>query len=111
MKRIIIAGMVLLAVAVPSFSSSRGEREAEFFSGVVLLQSTTALTAEQKAEKYRELQMITGITGARAKMLLTTYRDKPDEWLLLNGTITKLLNGLQPDPPAAGGGPKPKISQ
>jgi hypothetical protein len=106
MKRIIMAGMVLLVGAVPSFSSSRGEGEAEFFSGVALLQSTTALTAEQKAEKYRELQMMTGITGARAQALLGAYRDKPEEWLLINGAMTKLLSGMQPNPPAADSGLK-----
>jgi hypothetical protein len=109
MKRIIMAGMVLLVGAVPSFSSSRGEGEAEFFSGVALLQSTTALTAEQKAEKYRELQRMTGITGTRALALLAKYRDKPEEWLLLNGTITKQLSGLQPSLPPADSVQKQKI--
>ena len=101
MKLVIMAGMALLAFAASSFSSSSKEKETDFFAGVILLQSATALSAEQKAEKYRELQKVTGVTGARAQALLAAYRDKPDEWLLINGTITKRLSGLQPSPPPA----------
>jgi hypothetical protein len=111
MKRTIITGLLLLAGTVFSLPSFGAGKEAEFFSGVFLLQSTTALTAEQKTEKYRELQMMTGITGARAQTLLAAYRDKPEEWQLVNGAMTKLLSGLQPALPAPAGVPQPKISQ
>lgn len=102
MKKIIIAGMVLLAGAVLSFSSSGEGKKAEFFSGVVLLRSAAALTEEQKAEKYRELQMMTGITTARARALLNTYRGSPEEWQRINGEMTRLISELKtpgtPDP-------------
>jgi hypothetical protein len=111
MKRTIITGLLLLAGTAFSLPASKAGKEAEFFSGVVLLQSTAALTAEQKAEKYRELQMMTGITGARAQKLLAAYRDNPEDWQQINSTITKLLSGLQPAPPAAAGAPEQKISQ
>jgi len=110
MKLVIMAGMALLAFTAYSFSSSRGEKETDFFAGVILLQSATALTAEQKATKYRELQKMTGITGARAKKLLAAYRDKPEEWQRVNGAISKLLSEQQPSLPASAGAPKPKTS-
>jgi hypothetical protein len=98
MKPLLLAGMILLIGAAGVFSSSVQEKEAEFFAGVLLLQSTTVLTPEQKAEKYKELQMMTGITTADAKAILNDYRKKPTEWQNLYSIMTKLLNDQKPSP-------------
>ena len=113
MKRLITAAAVLLCGAVPSFSFSGPDKEAEFFSGLILLQSATAagaLTAEQKALKYLELQMMTGITGTRAKALLAAYRDKPEEWQRLSVSINTLLTEIKPLSPAPGAGTEQKTA-
>jgi hypothetical protein len=111
MKRLIIAATVLLGGAVTSFSSSGGDKEAEFFSGLILLQSATSLPAEQKAAKYLELQVMTGITGARAKTLLAVYRDEPEKWQRMYGSINTLLNEVKPSSPASGAGTEQKNSR
>jgi len=98
MKQLTIAGMALFVITGSSFASPGREKEAEFFSGVLLLQSASALTSEQKAEKYKELQVMTGITTAGAKALLNDYREKPKEWQILYNAMTKLLTApLTPD--------------
>ena len=95
--------MALFVITGSSIDASPGgEKEAEFFSGVLLLQSASALTSEQKAEKYKELQVMTGITTADAKALLDDYREKPKEWQILYDAMTKLLTA----PPAPVNGPK-----
>jgi hypothetical protein len=111
MKRLIIAAIVLVAGALPSWCSSGGDREAAFFSGLILLQSATLLPAEQKAAKYRELQMMTGITGAKAKALLSVYRNRPEEWQRLYSTMQSLLNEVKPLPPVSGTGTEQKNSR
>jgi hypothetical protein len=110
MKRTIITGLLLLAGTVFPLPAFGAGKEAEFFSGVFLLQSTTALTAEQKAVKYLELQMMTGITGASAKALLAAYRDKPEEWQRLSGSINTLLTEVKPPSPAPGAGTEQKTA-
>jgi hypothetical protein len=95
MKPLLCAGTVLLIGAAGVFSSSVQEKEADFFAGVLLLQSSTVCTPEQKAEKYKELQVVTGITAPQANILLRRYREKPEEWQKLYALITTLVTQIQ----------------
>jgi hypothetical protein len=108
MKRVIIMGMVIIGGAISAFPSVSKDKEAEFFSGVLLLQSATALSAGQKSEKYRELQIMTGITSARAKSLLSAFRDDPEEWQRLCTMIIQLLSKSEFSSPASTRGPEPE---
>jgi hypothetical protein len=111
MKRLFMAAMVLLGGAVPSWCLSGADKEAVFFSGLILLQSATSLPAEQKAHKYRELQSLTGISGGKAKTLLALYRDKPEEWQNRCSLINSLLSKVKQPSPAAGSGTEQKNSR
>jgi hypothetical protein len=102
MKRLIAAMTLFSAGTIYTLPAFGAGKEAEFFSGVILLQASASLPAEQKAAKYRELQKITGITGTKAKALLAFYRNNPDKWKSLSGSIQAQLNEIKPPLPASG---------
>jgi hypothetical protein len=92
MIRFIPALLYLLTAAVASFSGPDDKNEAEFFAGVTLLSQKTDLKPAEKAEKFRELEAMTGISAAEADRILVQYREKPAEWQKIYDVTLKLLN-------------------
>ena len=64
---------------------------AEFFAGVLLLQSQPGLPAGEKAKKFSELERLTGISAEKALTILALYRDKPAEWRKLCDAIMPFI--------------------
>jgi hypothetical protein len=92
MSQLVTALIVLLVSASVTLSGILKENEAEFFAGMTLLQQKTDLKPEEKAEKFRELEALTGISAADAEKILKQYRDKPEEWQKFYGSMMKFLN-------------------
>ena len=92
MKLTIIAlllGVVSVAFAAPT------AKEAQFFSGVYLLQTSPGLSNAEKARKFRELEMLTGIDAKKAAMLLSSYGQRPVEWRKLCDSMIPMLSGIE----------------
>jgi hypothetical protein len=94
MFRLIAAFSFLLISARVSFPGPDKEKEAEFFAGVTLLQQKTDLKPGEKAAKFRELAVLTGISAAEAKTVLERYRERPEEWKKIDSIMMKLLNDV-----------------
>jgi len=92
MFRLIAAFSFLLISASASFPGPDKEKEAEFFAGVTLLQQKTNLKPGEKAAKFRELAVLTGISAPEAKTVLERYRERPEEWQKIDSIMMKLLN-------------------
>jgi hypothetical protein len=99
MIRQVIVVSALLISATVAFSGTEKGNEAEFFAGVTLLQQQKDLKPVEKALKFRELEAMTGISAAKAKIILLRYRERPAEWQKIYNGMAKLLNetnlGLQ----------------
>jgi hypothetical protein len=99
--RVTIIASFVLATASCSLAAPREKKQAQFFAGVFLLQSTTDLSAERKARLFHELGTLTGINAATAMRLLNYYRLKPAEWQHLCAAINELLTKVQALKPEA----------
>lgn len=64
-----------------------------FLAGVLLLEEDKNLPAEQKAEEYRQLQHITGISTVDAVRYIERYRNRPDEFKKVYTEILSQLTG------------------
>ena len=87
--------LLLLSLFAVLFATPPLDKQVQFIAGVVLLQSEYSVTNEKKAQKYGELQQLTGITGADARELLTSYRDRHDDWKSMYDQVAKLLESAQ----------------
>jgi hypothetical protein len=83
--------MVVIAVSA-LFSGPDRKMEAEFFAGVTLLSQKTDLKPDEREQKFRELEVMTGISAADAAKLLSYYRERPTEWQKIYNEMVKLLN-------------------
>ena len=96
--------MLLSGMAVKCSFGGVDSNETQYFAGLLLLESQGGLSITEKAQKFQELESITGITTARAKVLLASYRDKPVEWRILCDSMISLIGKL----PARPSAPEPK---
>ena len=110
MLRLLVTGILLLGIAAPGFPRTDGQNQAEFFAGLLLLQSDVTLPADQKAIKYRELQAMTGITSGKAAMLLKGLRETPEDWSTLQTAMTPLLAAAKSPAEGTNSKPSPTIT-
>jgi hypothetical protein len=63
----------------------------QFLAGVVVLQAS-AMPHEKKAEEYRKLQEICGVTTEDVMVFLEMYRNHPEKWNAIQKEIRKILS-------------------
>jgi hypothetical protein len=82
---------VVLAAAVSSWAVSP-EQQANYFAGVFMLESRKDLPDTIKVERYRELEALSGVTAAEARVILAKLRARPEEWRAMYERIQVLIN-------------------
>jgi hypothetical protein len=97
MKLLIFAlllGVMSEVLAAPS------AKETRFFSGIYLLQSLPGLSNTERALKFRELEILTGIDAKKAEKFLSSYDAKPAEWQKICDSMIPIITGAQGKMPA-----------
>jgi hypothetical protein len=62
----------------------------QFLAGVYLLNNTTWISDSLKAERYKELVQITGITADSASIFVSKYYNKPESWKKIQDRIQNI---------------------
>jgi hypothetical protein len=70
-------------------------KEAQFFSGIYLLQSLPGLSNTERTRKFHELELLTGIDAKKAEAYLSSFRVKPAEWRKLCDSMIPMITGAQ----------------
>ncbi len=99
MKLLIIIIAILIGVG-PEVLAAPGMKEVQFFSGIYLLHSLPGLSNTEKAQKFRELEFLTGIDAKNAGAFLSSYGAKPAEWRKLCDSMIPMITGAQGNSPA-----------
>jgi anti-sigma factor ChrR (cupin superfamily) len=86
---------LLLAMAGLCPAATR-EQQAAYFAGIFVLSARSDLSDSAKARYYRELERVSGMTAAEARLLLAELRDRPEEWRPIYDRIMVLFNESQP---------------
>jgi hypothetical protein len=96
MKKKIAAITVLLLIG--AFCAASGADQALpynryvcYFAGVELLSTATALGRQARAERYRQLCEVTGVTGTAAKAFALKYRYDPAGWQKFQSKVLETL--------------------
>ncbi len=97
MKTTILA--ILLALGGEALAAPT-TKQAQFFSGVYLLQSLAGIPGEQRVQKFRELEQLTGIDAGKAESVLSWYRARPAEWRKLCDSMVQAIDAAQGKSPA-----------
>jgi hypothetical protein len=74
------------ADATPSVDSY-----ARYFAGVEMLSTDAKSSQPQKAQRYRRLCLITGISGEKAKAFVLGYRNDPEGWRKFTAVVLDIL--------------------
>lgn len=56
------------------------------------MNSNRVLSAEQKAQQFRKLQVITSTSGLEAKLYVEKFRNNPEEWKKVYESIADILS-------------------
>jgi hypothetical protein len=64
---------------------------AQYLAGVELLRTATELSREEKADRYRSLSTLTGMTAQEAVKRLKQYRNNPEQWKKVYETMVSML--------------------
>jgi hypothetical protein len=92
MKATILAILLALGGGVLAAPTTK---QAQFFSGVYLLQSLSGLPGEERAQKFHELEQLTGIDGGKAESVLSWYVARPAEWRKLCDSMIQMIDAAQ----------------
>jgi hypothetical protein len=95
LHRLTIIAAIIIAIASCSGPTPPMEKQAQFFAGVFLLQSTGDPYSAKTIGLFHELETLTGIDAAAAMKLLNSYREKPAQWQNLYTGITPLLTAAE----------------
>jgi len=90
-----LSTFVLLLGVVADVFAAPSSKEAQFFSGIYLLQSLSGSSNAEKARKFRELELLTGIDVKKAEAFLSSYNAKPTEWRKLCDSMIPIITGAQ----------------
>lgn len=85
------SAILLLFVGAASSAAPPMGKQADYFAGVFLLQANAGIPDSLLGTRYRELEAVTGISTAEARVLLQQYRQKPAEWKILYDSISVRL--------------------
>ncbi len=89
--------LVLFWGALYALQASSTENFASFLAGILLIQENKDLSNEQKAHAYLQLQKITGISSSEAIQLISSFRDRPEEFKQIHLSIKAELTGVEKD--------------
>jgi hypothetical protein len=62
-----------------------------YVAGIELIAGDKTLGPEERARRYHELCMITGITGEKAKKIVLQYKNDPAGWEKIEISVMELL--------------------
>lgn len=85
-------GMILLIISVfflPN-ASPVAESYVPFLAGIMILNGSD-VSGELKAQRYKELENLTGINADRALRFLDQIRDNPEEWKAVQESINQII--------------------
>jgi hypothetical protein len=92
--------LALFSGILPAVFGAPVSKQAQFFSGVYLLQSLPGLSTGEKAQKFRELEQLTGIDAGKARTMLSRYDARPAEWRTICDSMIQMITGAQVKTPA-----------
>jgi hypothetical protein len=92
--------VILLAMGGGALAAPTA-KQAQFFSGVYLLQSLSGLPVGEKVQKFHELEQLTGIDAGKAESVLSWYIARPAEWRKLCDSMIQVINAAQGKNPAS----------
>lgn len=72
--------LLLLTGLLFSADAINSDKEIQFLSGFLLLQSKTNLEEPMKVQKFQELLTITGLSAQDAINFIQSYRNDPEKW-------------------------------
>ncbi|KMQ50214.1 hypothetical protein CHISP_2885 [Chitinispirillum alkaliphilum] len=78
----------------PTFGN---ESYAHFFAGVKILKQDFSLSAEEKALKFRELEILTGVNSEKATAFLAKCVDNPSRWNEMQVLINEIIHDISND--------------
>lgn len=76
----------LCAEETPSFESY-----SRYFAGMEMLVTDTKCSRPQKAQRYRSLCRITGVSGEMAKAFVRRYSSDPEGWQKFMAAVLQVL--------------------
>jgi hypothetical protein len=87
---------LLVLLLFTSYTTAGNEKEQDssyikFLAGLSLINNTTGLTDQQKAQRYSQLIQVTGISSDSAQRFVARYYDRPDEWKKIYEKIQTVL--------------------
>ena len=74
------------AEATPVF-----ENYVRYFAGMEMLATDTKCSRPQRAQRYRSLCRITGVSGEMAKAFVRRYSNDPEGWQKFMAAVTEVL--------------------
>ena len=67
----------------------------QYLAGIDLLEHSTNLSEKARAEKYRELCLITGLNADSAAQRILRLKDKPEQWHKVRAKVLEMLQTIQ----------------
>jgi hypothetical protein len=74
------------AEATPSF-----ERYVQYFAGIEMLATDAKSDHPQKAQRYRSLCRITGVSGEKARAFVRSYQNNPEGWQKFMAAVLEVI--------------------
>lgn len=86
-----VFGLILLFV-IPT-SAQESEQLINFLAGFSLLHAnSTIMTSDEKVNKLKELERLTGLNTEQVTQFVNSLKNKPDKWIKLNEKVQKRIN-------------------
>jgi len=74
------------AEVTPSFDSY-----VQYFAGISMLMTDSKSSRPQKAERYRRLRLLTGVSAEQAKAFARKYQSDPEGWQKFMGAVQQVI--------------------
>jgi hypothetical protein len=81
-----VSGTAFCAETIPSF-----ENQVKYFAGISMLMTDAKSSRPQKAERYRRLCLLTGVSGQQAKAFVLRYKADPEGWQKFMAAVHEIL--------------------
>ncbi len=87
--------LVILFLFALCGASSVTPSYAQFFTGVMILNQRTVSSENDKAEQFRELQVLTGVSTEQALTYLGKIRDNHQLWKQMQDSINQIILDIE----------------
>ena len=67
----------------------------QYLAGIDLIEHSTPMSEKARAEKYRELCLITGLNADTAVQRILLLKNKPEQWHKVRAKVLEMLQTVQ----------------